>query len=214
MRIAGAALLVLALAATVVAGAESKFTTVDLQPKGNQRLADSLHNADGNHLAEVPRGDQKFLGVPYRIGEKMVHVRGEHSPDAPERVEGIKIDATFDRLHVLHSTGYGEAPKLEDGTEIGAYVVHYADKTSARIPIIYGQDLRDWWDWPDRPEATRAKIAWTGSNPFAAGNERKIRLFAMVWDNPQPAKQVATLEMQSSGTMCDPFLVALTLEKK
>ena len=42
----------------------------------------------------------------------------------------------------------------------------------------------------------------------------KIRLYAMVWTNPHPDKPVAAIDFQSAGTECDPFLVALTLEKK
>jgi len=39
-----------------------------------------------------------------------------------------------------------------------------------------------------------------------------IRLFATTWANPHPEKEVATLDILSAGTECDPFLVAVTLE--
>jgi hypothetical protein len=131
-------------------------------------------------------------------------------------VEGILVKAKFDRLHILHSTGYGEGMEtpFEEGTEIGAYVVRYDDKSTERIPIVYGEDLRDWWDWPDRPETKRAKVVWTGSNTASENNQRQIRLFEVVWTNPHPDSEVATIDMESKDTVCDPFLVALTLEKK
>jgi hypothetical protein len=41
----------------------------------------------------------------------------------------------------------------------------------------------------------------------------KVRLFTTTWSNPHPEKEVATLDMLSAGTACDPFLVAVTLER-
>ena len=41
----------------------------------------------------------------------------------------------------------------------------------------------------------------------------QVRLFAQTWTNPHPEKEIATLDVLSTGTLCDPFLVAVTLEK-
>ena len=41
----------------------------------------------------------------------------------------------------------------------------------------------------------------------------KIRLFAITWTNPHPEKAIATLDVLSASKECDPFLVALTLER-
>jgi hypothetical protein len=203
---------VLAVAAT----AEPKFTFVDLQPKANHKLADDLGERAGNNLANVPQGEQKLGDVSFRIGEKMIRLRGIHAADLPEKVEGIPAEATFDRLHILHATRFGEDVEkpVPDGTEIGAYVVHYADKSVESIPIRYGEELRDWWDHPERPDAKNARIAWSGTNPVADQFMHKIRLFAMVWTNPHPEKPVSAIDFVSNGGECDPFLVALTLEKK
>lgn len=204
----------LALAFVAGARADSKYTFVDLQPKANQKLAEDLHETQGNNLSKVPTGEQKLADVPFKIGEKMVHVKGAHSPAAPEKVEGIKVGEKFDRLHILHSTGYGNEPAVDDGTEIGAYVVHYADGTTERIPIVYGEDLRDWWVSPAKPDVKRARVAWEGTNPAAEGMGAKIRLFRVEWANPHPDREVATIDVVSKGLESDPFLVALTLEKK
>jgi hypothetical protein len=202
------------LALTVTAGAQAKFTFVDLQPKANHKLADDLHESAGNNLANVPQGEQKMADVTFRIGEKMVHLRGEHAAEMPQSVE-IPVSATCDRLHIVHSTGYGEGdPEMADGTEIGAYVIHYADKSTERIPIRYGEELRDWWENPERNNLKSASVAWSGTNPAADQIMRKIRLYAIRWTNPHPEKEIATIEAQSQGTQCDPFVVAVTLEKK
>ena len=95
-----------------------------------------------------------------------------------------------------------------------AYGRRYADKSMERIPILYGEHLRDWWEHPERPEAKHAKVAWLGTNPAAEEFMRKIRLYAMVWTNPHPEKLVTAIDFQSTGGECDPFLIALTAEKK
>jgi hypothetical protein len=207
--------LAFSLALAVAVRADGKFTPLDLQSKANHRLADDLHETQGNHLGTVPTGMQQLEGVNYRIGPKFIHMRGVHAMDMPEKVEGIKVDAKFERLHILHTTGYGEGDDaVADGTEIGSYVVHYADDTTEKIPIVYGEDLRDWWENPDRSDVKRAKVAWTGTNPAAEGMGRKIRLFAVAWKNPHPDKEVKSIEIVSKGGECDPFVIAMTLEGK
>jgi hypothetical protein len=193
----------------------SSYQYVDLGPKGNQALAQDI-GVEGNSLKEVPQGKHDFAGTKFKVGEKMVHVRAESKPELPEKVEGIKVGARFDKLHILQSTEFGEMPvKVEDGTAIGAYVVHYADKTEETIPIVYGEDVRDWWDsMMYGNKLKRAKVAWRGKNSISAENGCEIRLFSEAWTNPHPDKMVATIDVVSKKTACAPFLVALTLETK
>src|SRR5262249_52631939 len=99
----------------------------------------------------------------------------------------------------------------DDDKEVGAYVVHYADETKESIPIIYGKDLRDWWN-ADQGEISRAKIAWEGTNKAAEGFNAKIRLFSLAWKNPKPDKKVERVVFESANTACSPFLVAMSLE--
>src|SRR5438045_4032910 len=122
-----ACLVVLPLPAS--AADESKWTYVDLQEQGNQKLEDDLGRTEGNHLKNVHKGEQTFEGSKFKVGEKFIHLKGEKEPDLPEKAEGIKVDAKCDKLHILHSTCNGEGNGMqEDGSEIGAYVIHYADK--------------------------------------------------------------------------------------
>jgi hypothetical protein len=158
----------------------SSYQYVDLGPKGNQALAQDI-GAEGNHLKEVPQGEHDFGGTKFKVGEKMVHVRGESKPDLPEKVEGIQVDAKFDKLHILQATEFGEgAGEVEDGTAIGAYVVHYADKTEETIPIVYGEDVRDWWDWKGRNELKRPR------SPGGARTTTRLRTAARSGCFPRP----------------------------
>lgn len=209
--------ILLSLSAVAAAAAgdapATKWRPLDIQGQANANLADDQGNYPGNHLKQVPQGEQTLAASTFTIGARFIHLKGEKEPDLPAQVKGIKVDAKFKALHILHSTGHGEGMGAQDdGSEIGAYVVHYDDRTEARIPIVYGEDLRDWWDWPDRPEVKRAKVAWTGSNEASTENQRMIRLFSVVWTNPHPDKTVTSIDYTSANTKCDPFLVALSLE--
>ncbi|HLK58153.1 MAG TPA: hypothetical protein VKU00_16420 [Chthonomonadaceae bacterium] len=184
------------------------FVTLDLQPKANQALSDDLHDEQGNNFKNLPQGEQTLAGVAFKIGPKMVHMRGAHAPNSPDKVEGLPVQGSVSRLHLLHGTGYN----LDAATEIGAYIVHYADGTTERIPIVYGEDVRDWWNEPT-PDLKRARLGWTGTNPAAAGNQSSIHLYILDWTNPHPDKPISSLDFTSSNTECDPFLVALSLER-
>lgn len=188
------------------------FTFVDLRPKGNHRRADALGDLAGNNLAPVPGGRQKLAGTWFHVGEQIIRVRGRRSPEPPEAVRGIPINARFDTLHILHSTMFGNAFGAEDGTEIGTYVVRYADGSQERIPIIYGADVRDWWRDSDPAEPSRGKLAWIGRNE-ATGDSDAIRLFASEWTNPHPDRRVEAIDLETKDTVAAPFLVALTLER-
>jgi RNA polymerase sigma factor (sigma-70 family) len=189
-----------------------RLTFVDLQPKGNHRLSGALGTLEGNNLAGVPQGPHKLAGTWFQIGKRLIRVRGQQSPEPPEAVRAITIGARFDALHILHSTMFGNAFGADDGTEIGAYIIRYADRTEERIPIIYGADVRDWWRSSDPAEPSRGKLAWAGKNE-AAGEDDEIRLFASEWKNPHPGKRVVEIDFETKDTACAPFLVALTLER-
>ena len=108
------------------------------------------------------------------------------------------------RLHFLHSTG-GSAPS---GTTIGRYVVHYTDGQQQEVPIVYGQDLREWHGFTDETDAVeRGQVAWKGTDETS-----KLRLYKSSWENPRPEVEVATVDFVSAMTDSSPFLIAITAE--
>jgi RNA polymerase sigma factor (sigma-70 family) len=191
-------------------GLRPRLTFVDLTPRGNDPLTDGP-GGGGNDLNRVPRGVHKLGDTYFRIGEMMVHAQGEMAPELPRSVKGIKVQARGNRLRILHATQYVETP----GKMIGAYLVHYTDGSNKRIPIVYGRNIVNWWSFPSaKEEPTEAQVAWTGSSDSTDLNPGiKIRLFDLTWTNPHPEKEVAALDILSAGTQCDPFLVAVTLER-
>jgi hypothetical protein len=185
-----------------------RLTFVDLDPEGTDFLADGPGESK-NDLNRLPRGIHKLGEAYFRVGERMVHVRGRLRPELPQAVKGIKVGARGRILHFLHATQYGG----DSGILIGAYAVHYADGTSERIPITYGRNLVNWWKFSRASEEpAEAGVAWTGTNEATDMNPGlKIRLFDLTWTNPHPDKEIATLDVLSAGKDCDPFLVGLTI---
>jgi hypothetical protein len=204
---------------------QKPLTTVDLRSKANQKLSDSLHGFAGNDLAELPKGEQTFGGVKFKIEDGYLRLSGtvetSDQPKKPGKVEGIAIEKAFARLHVLHGTGYGAYGEeggplfVKDGTLIGEYRLRYEDGSTEAIPIVYGEDVRDWWPWEKSAEVTRGKIAWTGRNAFSRRQNQIIHLYLTSWNNPHPEKKVSTLDYVCTGTSAaSPICIAISLEDK
>ena len=66
-----------------------RLTFVDLQWIGNHKLSEQLGDLTGNNLVAVPRGPQKLGGTWFKIGERLVRVRGQQSQEAVREVPGL-----------------------------------------------------------------------------------------------------------------------------
>lgn len=201
------------------APANATFTPINLQPKANQPLnRPAKPGGRGNQLADLPRGRQSLAGVPFEIGESYIHLGGKGLRGKPLAVNGIPVNQTVHRLHFLHATSNSGIHKRDgsgqrDGELIALYLVHYEDGTTADVPVIYGEHLRDWWNWDNSKPVTNAKVAWEGENTYAQRNGVTIRLYSSSWENPHPQKKVATIDFQSANSLSGPFCVAVTAER-
>jgi len=164
-----------------------------------------------------------LAGIKFKVGDGIIQLGSKAWKDKPEKVEGIKIDRKVAKLHLLHSTLFGGGPNkagdelfVEDDTLIGEYRVHYEDKSSEVIPVVYGKDVRDWWFTEKAKGVTRGKVAWEGDNDLAKSNRSRIRLYLTSWNNPHPAKKVESINYvkAESESPAAPFCVAITLEAK
>lgn len=188
---------------------------IDLSSFYNAGLWESWHGNLDNHLADLPQGLQTLAGTRFDI-RGLIQVVGSPPSSAtrfryPRSANGIRINQKLQRLQFLHAT-QGESPA--DGTVIGHYFIHFANGRREALPIVFGQDARDWHELPDLPVGvTAAAIAWKGINPHAArGGSRGIRLFKRTWENPAPELAVTTMDFVAEHDFAHPFLVALTAE--
>lgn len=198
---------------------ESEHAFIDLQGSAQQELSASLSERfPDNHLGDVPQGEQKFDGVPFKIGPKCILLGSTQLMSRPAKAE-IPVKRRFEKLHILQGTMFGAGGDegsplyVKDGALIGEYTVRYTDGSSEGIFIIYGEDVRDWWNWDKSKETKRGKVVWTGSNPTSKMYDIELRLYRSEWTNPKPDKEVksivVTSKMDSAGA---PICVALTVE--
>jgi hypothetical protein len=190
------------------------LTFVDLTPFGTNYLADGPGEPnDDNNLDRVPRGIHKMGETYFRIGDNMVHVRGSSKQGMPKSVGGIKVGARGKRLHILH----GNQQQTDSGTELGNYVIRYADGSREKIPIVYGKNLVDWWHFAtQKNDPSEAKVGWEGANDLVDRNKEgaTIRLYSFTWTNPHPDREIAAISVESTASACDPYLVAVTVERE
>src|SRR5262245_44039612 len=170
---------------------DKKLFPVDLQPQANRKLTDNQGSGtEGNHLKELPTGEQTFGGIRFKVGDGLIQLGSKLMDTMPDKVEGIQVGRRCAKLHILHATCFGGGPNVEGGpgfvpdeTTIGEYRVNCEDKSSEAIPIVYGKDVRDWWHVPGEKDVSRGRVVWVGDNDFAKQVNARIRLYLTTWEN-------------------------------
>jgi WD40 repeat protein len=186
---------------------------VDLQRYANRKLSEAAGRVAGNDLGELPRGEQVFAGVRFHIAEGAVQLGSSRLPDFVQSATGIPLHARAVRLYLLHAVQWGGSSfGISDGTTVGEFRVHYADGSACTLPIVYGEDVRDWWCNDRGKPVTRAQVAWAGRNAANRQGEIYLRLYLSVWENPHPEREIAAIDYSSRATPAAPFCVAITAE--
>lgn len=150
--------------------------------------------------------------MKFRIGDGLILLGSRNLPNLPQKVSGIEVNRTLARLYLLHATQWGRPSSVPEGTLIGQYKVHYQDGNVETIPIVSGEDVRDWWNWDESKPVKRGKVGWEGSSPAARKGNRKLYLYLGTWNNPQLGKKIVSIDYISTNTNAAPFCVAITAE--
>jgi hypothetical protein len=184
---------------------------IDLSEFYNALLDTDWHRqVRGNDLTRLPRGSQEFGGVQFDV-RGVVQVAGSELPGArfPRKVEGIPVRQKCQRVHFLHASGWQEA----EGTEIGQYLLHYEDGQTAVISLVYGQNISDWWFYPNNPtRLPEADVVWRGVNGASLSSGQAIRLYKYTWQNHHPDSEIIQLDLMSTMSSSAPYLIAITTE--
>ncbi len=184
---------------------------LDLSKFYNAALDKTWHpGLANNNLAALPTGLQTFGGVTFDV-RGVVQLRGRRlwREGFPPQVNGIPVGQKCARLHFLHATGWS----VKDGTQIGNYIVHYADGHRRFIPILFGQDVGDWFGpSKEKPNRRAATIVWEEVTSDST-DARTHRLFKSTWENPFPETEIASLDYESSRTEAAPFLIAISVQR-
>lgn len=185
---------------------------VDLSAYYNASLDDNWFHHACHDLRDLPRGIQHFGGVAYDV-RGLVQLAASKSLEVtgvvfPEAVNGIAVHRKGARIHFLQACFWNTVP----GAKLGDYVVHYADGQTRTAPIVYGQNILDWWVAPEGGTLTGARTVWRGSNPATASMGLITHLIDYTWENPLPDVEIATVDFVSALIEAGPFLVAMTVE--
>ena len=175
---------------------------IDLEPYENRKLDDNQGRGfKGNGLGALPRGKQTLGGMEFKVGPGLIQLGSKTLNTLPANMDGIRVKRKLAKLNILHATCFGGGPneegsewRFDDGTELGHYLIHYEDQSTERIPIVYGEDVCDWFYVDGEKEPTKAKVVWTGDNAFATSVGCHLRLYASTWTNPKPDQRVMRID--------------------
>ncbi len=183
---------------------------VDLRAHANRGFEDRIAG-DGkggwtdqgaNSLRGTSWGIQNCSGVPMefiRVDQnhgKTCIVLGSKKSEAPFEVKGIRVDRKAIHLYFLHATAFSGGHSFD-------YVIHYADGTSAIVPIRDGIEADDWY-WLKKKSAMTAHPGWKNSEGRG--------LYLWRWSNPNPEKTIATLDIRSKRNNSIPIIAAISTE--
>lgn len=186
---------------------------IDMTEHYHGALTETWHQGGlaNNTLANLPSGIQAFGGVEFDV-RGVVQLSGRAPAQAlsvrfPKKIEGIAVGQSAQRIHFLHAAGWSSPV----GTVIGHYIVRFADGQTHDIPIVYGEDVRDWWTQSNEIGQGSAAPAWSGSNT-ASPDGPIVSLYMTSWLNPRPDQTIETLDFYSTMENAAPFLVAITVD--
>lgn len=194
-----------------------RYEPVALNQQANQNIDEDMQHGgeSGNNLSMLTRGKQALGGIEFEIPQHILCLGNDRgvAGNLPERIDGIPVGRKAERLHFLQATAWSVSP---DGTPIGHYEIHYADGTAEMAKIVYGVNLRDWWDFDNTLSIDDGQMVWTGSNQAIQApspSAPQIRLFVSAWTNPHPEKEIKTIDFVSyKSSECAPFCVAISTD--
>jgi hypothetical protein len=165
----------------------------------------------GNDLAHVAPGCFVAREIAFDV-RGVIQLGGtrlnQTEPGFPDAVNGIVINRTCDKLHLLHAAAWG--PFVPDGTVVSRCVVHYADGATETVGFKKNIDLND---WSYQGSAQLADLAGARTIDLGRNAARiRLRLFLKTWQNPRPTIPITTIDFISEVTIAAPFLVGLTVE--
>jgi hypothetical protein len=155
-------------------------------------------------LRDVPWGVTECNGVPFDLirpdqndGRACLVLGSPLLPGNPGEATGIRVDSAARNLYFLHACAWF-------GRDVFRYVVHYADGSSAEIPVRNGIETADWYDMSRK---------FPGPSPVCGWKNLEGRgLWLHRWKNPYPEKQIATLDIVSCRTQSVGIVAAITAE--
>jgi hypothetical protein len=148
------------------------YKTVSLQsvselkaPETNLGLAQGIVDLPKSPLLILDPLSGRPLVVPFDIGWK-VSTQCEYIPDRSSSIQiGTNISNSL-TVYLLLQAGWGL--KDYDGQRIGKVSLEFDNDESIDIPLVLGDNIRDWADRPSavtQVSSSYSQLAWEGKDP-------------------------------------------------
>lgn len=186
--------------------------TLDLRPVATRSHIDDgagwIEKGPDYDLRQLPMGRQRMAGVLFSIldpeenrGRSMVMLRGTRGSMSalPQRVT-VPVGRTAGALCFLHAVPH---PGSRWGDPIVVYRVHFADGSSADVPVQYRLHIMTWLDDPITIEH---EVAWEGRTRSGLD----VRLSMLCWTNPRPDQPIVTIDLLGGESEVAPAVFAIT----
>ena len=184
---------------------------IDLSDFYTESLDDNLHHKPGNTLKELPKGMVNISGVDFDV-RGVIQLAGHRSKeittlDYPTQVKIDNINLKGSEICFLHASAWNiETEKAE----ICKYIVNYERGYVAEIPLIYIENIWDWWSSENDPDL---QPAWKGNNERTTAINQHIRLFLLKWENLLPELKIESIELKSNCSGPGPLVAGITIKK-
>jgi hypothetical protein len=186
--------------------AQGRLTTLDLKRKINW-LRDEAIDLGGNDLGNLPMGESTLAGVKFNVQGGALLLGGRPQPPSGRPLLMTDIapaPGKFERLYALHGAHYA---LFGQTTTIGGYRLNYRDGATADLPIVYGEDVTDWF-FGEESRVERSRVGWIGRNGAS-----EITFYVTRYDNPHPAKEVVAIDFYATNAGAAPLCLGLTIER-
>lgn len=206
------ALFIILIGIVICRFSEAKeWITVDIQPNSNSKVDGGTQwwtgAAGGSTLQDLPKGKGILKGsdgdVPYNIGPGCIVLNGTNAPKWPKEAKGIKVEAAAEEIYFLHATGW-EFP----GAPSYKFIMNYEGGSKKELLIISHQNSDDWChDGTPLPDKNSV-WGWISKAGPPCGH---AGLITTKWPNPEAAKVIKSIDIESIGTPAVPLIVGITL---
>ena len=183
--------------------------TVDLTSAVTRSLSDPdekgwIGRGPNIDLSSLPVGSTRLGGYAFNVsGAVMLKGARAGANTLPETVT-LEIGSTAASIAFLQTSGW-LSPLTSPRTKIGAYKINYSDGTSATQALEYGRQITAWTDTVIK--TLTLEPVWRGRTK----ENLEVGVSVFVWQNPNPAKTIQSIEFSSAGLQSNPVLIGMTL---
>lgn len=166
----------------------------------------------GGNWAKAPRGSNVLGGVHFEV-DGLLQLASKSSVGRKREFVTLPVPTNrYGSVHLLAAA----AGSAESNRRVADVVWRYVDGTAKRSPILYTGHVRDWWrrplEEPHHVYSKFAKCAVIWSSPDSVKSKAALRAYRVTLANPEPAKPVAFLQLQSAMEHASLLVLAVSLD--